>query len=32
MTGHKYLNYTEKYRTDNLKDLQKELERYHPLK
>ncbi|WP_016776592.1 hypothetical protein [Anaerophaga thermohalophila] len=32
MAGHKNLNFTERYRTDNLKDLQKELEKYHPLK
>ncbi|MDD4673691.1 MAG: hypothetical protein PHI03_12220 [Bacteroidales bacterium] len=32
MAGHKYVSSTERYRTDNLKDLQKELEKYHPLK
>jgi integrase/recombinase XerD len=32
MTGHKYVSSTERYRTDNLEDLQKELEKYHPLK
>jgi integrase/recombinase XerD len=32
MAGYKYANSTESYRTDNLGDLQKELEKYHPLK
>ena len=32
MTGHKYVSSTERYRTDNLEDLQKEVENYHPLK
>ncbi|WP_235208378.1 integrase [Saccharicrinis fermentans] len=32
MAGHKYVSSTEKYRMDNLEDLQKELEKYHPLK
>ena len=32
MAGHKYVSSTERYRTDNLEDLQKELEKYHPLK
>jgi len=32
MTGHKYVSSTERYRTDNLEDLQKEMENYHPLK
>ena len=32
MTGHKYVSSKERYRTDNLEDLQKELEKYHPLK
>jgi len=31
MAGHKYLSSTEYYRTDKLEDLQKELEKYHPL-
>lgn len=31
MAGHKYVSSTERYRTDNLEDLQKELEKYHPL-
>jgi len=30
--GIKYVNSTERYRTDNLEDLQKELEKYHPLR
>ena len=32
MAGHKYVSSTERYRTDNLENLQKELEKYHPLK
>jgi integrase/recombinase XerD len=32
MAGHKYVSSTERYRTVNLEDLQKELEKYHPLK
>lgn len=32
MAGHKYVSSIERYRTDNLEDLQKELEKYHPLK
>ncbi len=32
MAGHRYVSSTERYRTDNLEDLQKELEKYHPLK
>ena len=32
MAGHKYVSSTERYRTDNLEDLQKELEKYHPFK
>jgi integrase/recombinase XerD len=32
MAGHKYVSSTERYRTDNLEDLQKELEKYHPLR
>ncbi len=32
MAGHKYVSSTERYRTDNPEDLQKELEKYHPLK
>jgi integrase/recombinase XerD len=32
MAGHKFVSSTERYRTDNLEDLQKELEKYHPLK
>lgn len=31
MAGHKYVSSTERYCTDNLEDLQKELEKYHPL-
>ena len=31
MAGHTYVSSTERYRTDNLEDLQKELEKYHPL-
>ena len=29
--GHKYVSSTERYRMDILEDLQKELEKYHPL-
>jgi integrase len=32
MAGHKYVSSTERYRMDTLEDLQKELEKYHPLK
>jgi integrase/recombinase XerD len=32
MAGHKYVSSTERYRTDNLEDLQKELDKYHPLR
>ena len=32
MAGHKYVSSTEHYRMDTLEDLQKELEKYHPLK
>jgi integrase/recombinase XerD len=32
MAGHKYVSSTECYRTDHLEGLQKELEKYHPLK
>ena len=32
MAGHKYVSSTERYKIDNLEDLQKELEKYHPLK
>lgn len=32
MAGHKYVSSTERYRMDNLEDLQKELEKYHPLR
>ncbi len=32
MAGHKNESSTERYRTDNLEDLQKELEKYHPLR
>ncbi|NJO90471.1 MAG: site-specific integrase [Chloroflexia bacterium] len=32
MAGHRFVSSTERYRTDNLEDLQKELEKYHPLK
>ena len=31
MAGHRYVSSTERYRSDNLEDLQKELEKYHPL-
>jgi len=31
MSGHRYVSSTERYRSDNLEDLQKELEKYHPL-
>jgi integrase/recombinase XerD len=31
MAGHKYVSSTERYRMDNLEDMQKELEKYHPL-
>ena len=31
MAGHRFVSSTERYRTDNLDDLQKELEKYHPL-
>jgi integrase/recombinase XerD len=31
MAGHRYVSSTEKYRTDTLEDLQKEVEKYHPL-
>jgi integrase/recombinase XerD len=30
--GHRFVSITERYKTDNLEDLQKELEKYHPLK
>ncbi len=32
MAGHKYVSSIERYRMDNLDDLQKELEKYYPLK
>src|SRR5690554_1654390 len=32
MAGHKYVCSTERYKMDTLEDLQKELEKYHPLK
>jgi integrase/recombinase XerD len=32
MAGHRFVSSTERYQTDNLEDLQKELEKYHPLK
>jgi integrase/recombinase XerD len=32
MAGHKYVSSTERYRTDNLEDLQKELEKYTSVK
>jgi len=32
MAGHRFVSSTERYRTDNLEDLQKELDKYHPLK
>jgi integrase/recombinase XerD len=31
MESHKYIGSTDRYRTDILEDLQKELEKYHPL-
>ena len=31
MAGHKYVRSTERYRIGNLEDMQKELEKYHPL-
>ena len=31
MAGHRFVSSTERYRTDNLEDLQKEIEKYHPL-
>ena len=31
MSGHRFVSSTEHYRTDNLKDLQKELEKHHPV-
>ena len=30
--GHKYVSSTERYRTDNLEDLSKKLEKYNPLR
>jgi len=32
MAGHKYISATERYRNEDLRDLQKQLEKYHPLK
>jgi integrase/recombinase XerD len=32
MAGHRFVSSTERYRTDNIEDLQKELEKYHPLR
>jgi site-specific recombinase XerD len=32
MAGHRYVSSTEYYRQENLEDLQRELDRYHPLK
>jgi integrase/recombinase XerD len=32
MAGHKWISSTERYQTENLEDLQKEIEKYHPLK
>lgn len=32
MAGHRYVSSTERYCADKLEDLQKELEKYHPLK
>jgi len=32
MSGHKYVSSTERYQADDLQDLQKELDKYHPLK
>jgi integrase/recombinase XerD len=32
MAGHRYVSSTERYRADHLEDLQKELEKYHPLR
>jgi len=31
MTGHKWVSSTERYQADNLEDLQRELEKHHPL-
>jgi len=32
MAGHKYISATERYRNEDMRDLQKQLEKYHPLK
>jgi len=32
MAGNKYVSSKERYKTDNLEDLKKEIEKYHPLK
>jgi integrase/recombinase XerD len=32
MAGHKYVSSTERYQQNTLEDLQKEINRYHPLK
>jgi integrase/recombinase XerD len=32
MTGHKYVSSTERYQTNNLDDLQNELQQHHPMK
>jgi len=32
MAGHKHINSTERYKQEDLEDLQKQLEQYHPLK
>ena len=32
MAGYRFVSSTERYRMDNLEDLQKELEKYHPLR
>ena len=31
MAGHKYVSYTERYQSNDLENLQKKLEKYHPL-
>jgi integrase/recombinase XerD len=32
MAGHRWVSSTERYQQNNLEDLQKEINRYHPLK
>lgn len=32
MSGHRYVSSTERYQMENIEDLQKEVEKYHPLK